>query len=120
MAEKQVPGNPKCLKTSHCLVGKFQCDPNAGEKLRELRSLIYRARKELLDQVYDRLDEVMLAANPAQRPGEVSDPVFLHTDAYRIARNGLDQAAGGLDAICLALDVAERAHRQAVRAGEKG
>lgn len=82
-------------------------------RLNEIAGGIYRAKIEFLAKVDELAEEAMGLALVEKSGRFPSDEQGLLSDAYKLIRQGIDQASTGLDATRTGIDIAGRAFRMA-------
>jgi hypothetical protein len=101
---------------SHALVATSKrpegmTDSQVLWRLQEIAHAIYHAKQEFLAQVDELAEEAMGLALVEKSTGCTSDAEMLQCDAYKLIRQGIDQANTGLDAARTGIDIAGRAFR---------
>lgn len=106
------------IGVSHALVATCKRPEGMNDsqvlwRLQEIAGAIYRAKLEFLGMVDDLAQEAMELALVEKTKGHPSDEEMLQCDAYKLIRQGIDQANTGLDATRTGIDIAGRAFRMA-------
>jgi len=109
------------IGVSHALVATCKrpegmSDSQVIWRLHEIAGTIYRAKLEFLATVDDLAQEAMELALVEKTKGYPSDEERLQCDAYKLIRQGIDQANTGLDATKTGIDIAGRAFRMSRKA----
>lgn len=109
------------IGVSHALVATCKrphgmSDTQVLWRLHEIAHDIYHAKLEFLGMVDDLAQEAMELALVEKVPGGPSDEQGLQSDAYKLIRQGIDQASTGLDATRTGIDIAGRAFRMSRKA----
>jgi len=82
-------------------------------RLQEIAYGIYHAKLEFLAKVDELAEEAMGLALVERTKGLPSDEASLQCEAYKIIRQGIDQANTGLDGVKAGIGIAGRAFRMA-------
>ena len=106
------------IGVSHALVAtnkrpEGMSDSDVLWRLHEIAHAIYHAKLEFLAKVDELAEEAMGLALVEKSKGGTSDAEMLQCDAYKLIRQGIEQANGGLDAARTGIDIAARAFRMA-------
>ena len=88
-------------------------------RLHEIAHAIYHAKQEFLAKVDELAQEAMGLALVEKSKGGTSDAEMLQCDAYKLIRQGIDQASMGLDAARTGIDIAGRAFRMSRQSKDK-
>jgi len=112
------------VHVSHALVTTCtRSESTNGEdvkrRIQGIMSAIYTAKLEFLGMVQDLADEAIGLAMVEKVAGFPSDEEVIQSDAYKIIRQGVDQANNGLDGVKAGIDIAFRAFGMS-RARETG
>ena len=101
---------------SHALVApckrpKDMSDHDVQWRLQEIAHAIYHAKLEFLGKVDELAEEAMGLALVDKVKGSPSDEEMLQCDAFKLIRQGVEQANTGLDGVRAGIDIAGRAFR---------
>jgi hypothetical protein len=112
------------IGVSHALVATCKrpegmSDSQVLWRLQQIAGTIYSAKLEFLAKVDDLAQEAMELPLVEKVPGGPSDEQGLQSDAYKLIRQGIDQANTGLDATRTGIDIAGRAFRMSRKAKAK-
>ena len=102
------------VHVSHALVTTCtRSESTNGEdvkrRVQAIMSAIYTAKLEFLGMVQDLADEAIGLAMVEKGAGFPTDEEMLQCDAYKLIRQGIDQANNGLDGVRAGIDIAFRA-----------
>jgi hypothetical protein len=89
------------------------------KRLQEIAHAIYHAKLEFLGMVDDLAQEAMGLALVEKVKGSPSDEEMLQCDAFKLIRQGVEQANTGLDGVRTGIDIAGRAFRMFRKASRK-
>jgi len=80
-------------------------------RLHQIAGTIYTAKLEFLAKVDELAQEAMELALGEKVKGDPSDEEMLQCEAYKLIRQGIEQANTGLDSAKTGIDIAGRAFR---------
>jgi len=112
------------VNRSHALVATSKrpegmSDTQVLWRLQQIAGTIYSAKLEFLAKVDELAEEAIDLALVEKRRGNPSDAEMLQCDAYKLIRQGIEQANTGLDAARTGIDITARAFRMERRRKDK-
>ena len=104
------------FSVSHALVAtckrpRGMSDTQVLWRLSQIAGTIYTAKLEFLAKVDELAQEAMELALVEKVKGDPSDEEMLQCEAYKLIRQGIEQANTGLDSARTGIDIAGRAFR---------